>query len=286
MLLRKSHVYRLYPTPEQAATLGRWAGAVRATYNVALSQRRDFYRPGRSFNFASQCREVTALRAEFDWLRDVPVHPLQQAVKDLQRAYETWWKALAAWKVLPPEAKAKTPRPGPPSPRKRGLNDSMRFPDPAHFAFRRLSRRLGEVKLPKLGWVRLRWDRAIPGTIKNLTVARRAGIWTVAAQYEAEVPDPAPSTLPAVGIDRGVAVFAALSTGAMIAPVNAGKRASGRCGPWRGRNASYPGRKRAAPTGARPSPAWRACICGWRTRARISCTKPPRPWPRTTARSC
>lgn len=133
---------------------------MRATFNVSLEQRRGFYRPGRSFTFASQCREVTALRAEFDWLREVPVHPLQQAVKDLQRAYERWWDTLKVWAALPPDKRAKRPKPGPPSPRKRGLNDSMRFPDPAHFAFRRLSRRLGEVKLPKLGWVRLRWDKA------------------------------------------------------------------------------------------------------------------------------
>lgn len=80
MILRKAHVYRLYPTPEQAATLAQWVGAVRCVYNLALEQRRDWYRPGRRFNFASQCREVTALRAEFDWLRAVPAHPLQQAV--------------------------------------------------------------------------------------------------------------------------------------------------------------------------------------------------------------
>ncbi len=209
MLLRRAHVYRLYPTPDQATTLGRWVGAVRFTYNLALEQRRDWYRPGRRFNFASQCREVTALRAEVDWLRDAPVHPLQQAIKDLDRAYQNWWagRALA------------------PTPRKRGINDAMRFPDAATFAFRRLSTRLGEVKLPKLGWVRLRWDRPIPGAVKNITVARRAGIWTVAAQYEVEIADPAPSLLPAVGIDRGVAVFAALSDGTQIAPLNAGKKA-------------------------------------------------------------
>lgn len=209
MLLRKARVYRLYPTHEQAATLGQWVGAVRATYNVALDQRRVFWKPGRTFNFASQCREVTALRAAFDWVRDVPVHALQQAIKDLDRAYQNWWAGRA-------EA---------PSPRKRGKNDAMRFPDPATFAFRRLSKRLGEVKLPKLGWVRLRWDRAIPGTVKNITVGRRAGVWTVAAQYEVEVVDPAPSTLPAVGIDRGVEVFAALSDGTTVAAVNHGKKA-------------------------------------------------------------
>lgn len=209
MLLRKAHVLRLLPSPGQAAVLARWVGAARFVFNVCLEQRRDWWRPGRSFTYATQCREITVLRAEVDWLRDVPVHALQQAAKDLDRAYQNWWSGRARA----------------PTTRKRGVNDSFRLPDPATFALRRLSRRVGEVRLPKLGWVRLRWDRSIPGTIKSLTVARRAGIWTVAAQYEAEVSDPAPSTRPAVGIDRGVNVFAAFSTGAMIAPVNAGKRA-------------------------------------------------------------
>lgn len=209
MLTRKAHVYRLYPTPEQAAALGAWIGAVRFTYNLCLEQRRDWWRPGRSFTFASQCREITALRAEVDWLRDVPVHALQQAAKDLDRAYQNWWAGRA----------------GAPSPRRRGLNDAMRFPDPATFSFRRLSRHVGEVKLPKLGWVRLRWDRAIPGVVKNITVSRAAGQWHVSAQYEAEVAEPEPSTLPAVGIDRGVAVFAALSDGTLIEPGNFGRKA-------------------------------------------------------------
>ncbi|CAH2603327.1 transposase [Rhodovastum atsumiense] len=209
MLIRKAHIYRLYPIDEQEQKLGQWVGAVRFTYNIALEQRRDWYRPGRTFNFASQCREVTTLRAEVDWLRDVPVHPLQQAIKDLDRAYMNWW-----------EGRAQAPQP-----RKRGLNDAMRFPDPATFDFRRISRHWGEVKLPKLGWVRLRWDRDIPGTVKNITVGRRAGIWTVAAQYEREIADPSPSTLPAVGIDRGVAVFAAVSNGTSIAPADCGKKA-------------------------------------------------------------
>ena len=209
MLIRKAHLYRLYPTPEQAATLWAWIGAVRCVYNLALEQRRDWYRPGRKFNFATQCREVTALRAEFDWLREVPVHPLQQAIKDLDRAYQNWWAGRARA----------------PSPRKRGLNDAMRFPDPATFAVRRLSKNWGEVKLLKLGWVRLRWGRAIPGEVKNITVSRHAGIWQVAAQYEREIADPEPLSLPVVGIDRGVNVFAALSNGTMIEPANCGKKA-------------------------------------------------------------
>lgn len=209
MLLRKAHVYRLYPTPAQAEAMGAWVGAVRFTYNLALEQRRVFGRRGRSITYNTQAKDLTALRAEVDWLRDAPSSVLQQGLRDLDRAYRDWWAG----------------RTGAPTPRKRGVNDAMRFPDPNAFAFRRISRRIGEVKLPKLGWVRMLWDRAIRGDVKNITVVRRAGVWTAAAQYEREMADPEPSALPAVGVDRGVTVFAALSDGAKIAPANHGKAA-------------------------------------------------------------
>jgi hypothetical protein len=109
---RKAALFRLYPTPEQRAQMARIAGACRFVYNVALEQRRDWYRPGRRFSFASQCREVTMLRAEVDWLKACPVHTLQQALKDLDRAYQNWWAGRAE----------------PPTPRKKGINDSFRFP--------------------------------------------------------------------------------------------------------------------------------------------------------------
>ncbi|TDC11816.1 RNA-guided endonuclease InsQ/TnpB family protein, partial [Actinomadura bangladeshensis] len=78
---------------------------------------------------------------------------------------------------------------------------------------RRLSRRTGAVRLPKVGWVRFRWSRPVPPDVKSFRVTRdRAGRWHVAF---AAVPDPvpAPGTGAAVGVDRGVAVSAALSTG-------------------------------------------------------------------------
>ena len=88
MIERKANTYRLYPTPEQEQQMGQILGSCRFVYNLALEQRRDWYRPGRTFDFASQCREVTALRAEVDWLKAAPVHTLQQALKDLDRAYQ------------------------------------------------------------------------------------------------------------------------------------------------------------------------------------------------------
>jgi IS605 OrfB family transposase len=79
-----------------------------------------------------------------------------------------------------------------------------------HWAVRRLSRKTGEVWVPKVGWVKFRWSRP---DAKSFRVRRdRAGRWHVCF---AVIPPPinGPGTGQVVGIDRGVAVSAALSTG-------------------------------------------------------------------------
>jgi putative transposase len=81
---------------------------------------------------------------------------------------------------------------------------------------RRVSRRVGQVRVPKAGWVRFRWSRAVPAGVKSYRVTMdRAGRWHVAF---AAIPGPvpAPGNGRAVGIDRGVAVSAALSTGDLL----------------------------------------------------------------------
>src|SRR4029077_11483178 len=81
---------------------------------------------------------------------------------------------------------------------------------------RRLSRHVGEVRVPKVGWVRFRWSRAVPPGAKSYRVTMdRAGRWHVAF---AIIPGsiPAPGNGQVVGLDRGVAVSAALSTGDLL----------------------------------------------------------------------
>jgi transposase len=81
---------------------------------------------------------------------------------------------------------------------------------------RRLSRKTGQVWVPKAGWVRFRWSRAVPPGAKSYRVTRdRAGRWHVAFAV-IPAPVPAPGNGQVVGIDRGVAVSAALSTGQML----------------------------------------------------------------------
>ncbi|MBB2199483.1 IS200/IS605 family element transposase accessory protein TnpB [Gluconacetobacter sp. 1c LMG 22058] len=214
MIQRKANTYRLYPGAAQRETLARIAGACRAVYNLALEQRRDWWqrykgRTGKSISFAGQCRELTDLRREVDWLRDAPIHPLQQALRDLDRAYQNFFSG----------------RTGYPSPRRKGLHDSFRFPDPVSLRVERTGKSTGRVKLPKLGWVAFRGWYDLLGVIRNITISRRAGQWFASVQWEREVEEPGALALPAVGIDLGVSVFAAMSNGETIAPGDFGKKA-------------------------------------------------------------
>jgi putative transposase len=100
--------------------------------------------------------------------------------------------------------------------RKARRNEGFRIVAVKPESIRRLSRRTGEIWVPKVGWVRFRWSRAVPPGVKSYRVTLdRAGRWHVAF---AAIPDPipAPDNGTVAGIDRGVAVSAALSTGEML----------------------------------------------------------------------
>lgn len=207
MVIDRANVYRLDPTPEQSLAFTQWAGACRFVYNLALEQRRDWHRPGRHFSYNQQQSEITSLRAEVDWIRAVPVHALQMAIRALDAAFQRFSSGLSAF----------------PRPRRKGERDSFKLPDPSYLAFKRLNKNRGAVKIPKLGWVKLVGYRELKGVLRSVTISRKAGHWYVSIAWRANAPDISQSTLPEVGIDRGIAVFAALSTGEKIAPLNAFK---------------------------------------------------------------
>jgi transposase len=84
---------------------------------------------------------------------------------------------------------------------------------PGHI--RRLPRRTGDVWIPKAGWVRFRWSRQVPRAKSYRVTLDRAGRWHIAFAVIPE-PVPSPGNGEIVGIDRGVTVSAALSTGVML----------------------------------------------------------------------
>ncbi|MDT9146215.1 transposase, partial [Escherichia coli] len=79
----------------------------------------------------------------------------------------------------------------------RSQHDSFRYPDPKQFKLDQLN---GRIFLPKLGWMRLRLSRAVPGAPRNATLSRSAGKWYVSIQTEREVEQPVSQATSAIGI--------------------------------------------------------------------------------------
>ena len=178
-------------------------GHARYVWNLAVEQYAH-WRPGRACapGYVEQCRQLTEARAEHAWLAAGPQMVQQQALRD-------FGQAMAAF--FDPHNPA-----GRPGWRKAGRNEGFRIVAVRTGHVRRLSRKTGQVWVPKAGWVRFRWSRPVPSEARSYRVSMdRAGRWHVAF---AVIPEaiPAPGNGQAVGIDRGVAVSAALSTGELL----------------------------------------------------------------------
>jgi len=200
--------FELRPTGEQQRQMRRFAGSCRFVFNKALALQKERYEQGeKKLGYAGLCKELTAWRNGPDtaWLSDAPVHPLQQTLKDLERAYANFFAKCAAF----------------PRFKKKGMSDNIRYPDPKQIKIDQDNSRLF---LPKLGWVRYHKSRDVEGVLRNVTVSFSGGKWFISIQTEREVEQPTHPATSIVGVDMGVANFAALSTGEITAPVDAFKR--------------------------------------------------------------
>ncbi|MFJ4101479.1 RNA-guided endonuclease InsQ/TnpB family protein [Amycolatopsis japonica] len=193
--------FRLLPTAEQEARLLEHCAHARFIWNLAVEQHAH-WRPGRPSapGYVEQARQLTEIRAEHAWLREGSVTVQQQALRDFAKAVTNFFSGTH----------------GRPTWRKAAVHQGFRQVAVRPEHIQRLNRHNGRVWVPKVGWVRFRWSRPPKDDIKSYRVTRdRAGRWHVAF---AAIPDPipAPGTGRTAGIDRGVAVSAALSTGELL----------------------------------------------------------------------
>lgn len=202
-MIHRSFRFRLAPTSEQAEQLQQTAGVIRLVYNLALAQRRDFYRQywratGRRLTWMAQWPELKALRAEFAWVAAVSATAQLNAIRDVDRAFANYFSGRSRF----------------PSPRCRGIHDSFRFKG-YEVNVRQLNGKWSLAWLPKIGWVKFRNTREMRGRALNVTVAHDAQGWRIVFTNEIEH-EARLSALPSIGIDRGIANTLALSNGELF----------------------------------------------------------------------
>lgn len=201
--IQKTFSYRLKSNKTQAQLFTQQAGACRFVYNWGRTLAKEAFDSKTKIpTYVDLAKKLTQLKREPDtqWLKLVHSQSLQQALKDLDRSMQTFFKDL--------KQKKKAYFPGY---RKRNLNDSFSYPQNVQCAD-------DLFFLPKIGWVSYRNSRSIEGSIKQATIKREGKHWNI--HVVCEIPhnvSPVPiDPEKAVGIDLGLNHYAYISNGKVI----------------------------------------------------------------------
>jgi putative transposase len=189
-----THKITLRPTSQQLAVLTCAVGVARFAYNWALAEWERQYRTGGHPSECALRRELNSIKREqFPWMLDVPKAVVQQAIKNLGRAFSRFFKRQAKY----------------PRFKRRGQHDSARFDNgPGTFEFDG-----ARIRLPIIGWIKTREPLRFQGRPLSATVSRTADRWFVSIPVEVVVRTAVRENQAAVGVDFGLTSFATLSTG-------------------------------------------------------------------------
>jgi len=197
----KAFAYRLYPTASQKRTLGETLETCRHFYNKCLEERKFAHeQSGKTIGFVEQCRQVKVAKANNPYAANVHSHILQTVVKDLQKAFDAFFRRVKAGE-----------KPGYPRFKPRQRFRSFGLKEYGN-GFRVDGRRL---KISGIGRIPVRWHRPLEGTVKSVRVQCRAGKWYAIFACEVAA-QPLPDNANEVGLDVGLNSLVTLSTGEQV----------------------------------------------------------------------
>ncbi|MGG3841867.1 IS200/IS605 family element RNA-guided endonuclease TnpB [Anoxybacillus kestanbolensis] len=199
MIVNKAYKFRIYPNKEQEVLIAKTFGCSRFVFNYFLAKWEDAYKQtGKGLTYNACSSQLTQLKKEFTWLKEVDSIALQSSLKHLDDAYDRFFKKQ---------------------------NDKPRFKSKKNAVQSYTTKHTNgniavldqHIKLPKLGLVRFAKSREVEGRILSATIRRNpSGKYFVSILVETDV-QALPQTGSAVGIDVGLKEFAVLSDGTKYA---------------------------------------------------------------------
>ncbi len=194
--MNKGIKFRLYPNKEQQNLINNTFGCCRLIYNEGLAMRESSYKNGKNIGYKETSAMLTEMKNDknYDFLKNVDSIALQHALRDLDRGFKNFFDKRSKHPVF------------------KSKRDNFQ-------AYRTVNQK-GNIritgkylKLPKLGYVKIKQSMNIPGTIKNATIERTpTGKYFVVLNVEFE-PVSLPSTNNSIGIDVGIKEFYTDSNG-------------------------------------------------------------------------
>lgn len=195
--------FRLYPNAGQENLIQRTFCCCRFAYNYFLDRRKQVYdAEQKTLGYAACSKELTALKPTYPWLYEVDSTALQSSLRDLDRAYQTFFSNVKK-NVKPygyPQFKKKHDHRESYTTKNNGTN--IRILDDKH------------MQIPKLGSVKCAISKEVRGRILSAAISQTpSGKYYVSVCCtDVEIPQ-LPLTGKAVGIDLGIETLATTSEG-------------------------------------------------------------------------
>lgn len=202
--MEKSYKFRIYPTKEQAILIQKTFGCTRFVFNKYLSKRIEAYQTDKqTINYNACSADLTQLKKELEWLKEVDAVALQSSLKDLDTAYQNFFRRVK-----------KGEKPGFPHFKSKKNNRKSYKTKQNGNTIQILDK---HIKLPKLGLVNCKVSKQIEGRILSVTVSQNSsGKYFVSVCCTDIEMKSLEQTGTVVGIDLGVKDFAITSDGEVI----------------------------------------------------------------------
>ena len=201
----KAFKFRLYPNKEQEILINKHLGSNRFVYNYFLAKRIEIYKENQKSLTYNQCAILLPkVKTEFEWLKEIDSISLQQTLKNLDTAYQNFFREIKKGNNNQGFPKFKSKKDNRQSYRTNETNNNIRLEG-------------NKIKLPKLGLVKFAKSREVQGVIKNVTVSQvPSGKYFISILCEVPEPVKLPQSKNNIGIDLGIKEFAITSDGEII----------------------------------------------------------------------
>ena len=197
--MEKAYKFRIYPNKQQEELINKTFGCCRFVYNKYLAKRIELYENNKETYSYKQCSsDLTNLKKELVWLKEVDSTSLQSSLKDLETAYKKFFKEKSGF----PKFKSKK---------------TNRFSYKTKYTKGNIEYLRKHIKLPKIGMVKIR-DKQIPqGRILNATISKEpSGKYFVSLCCTDVEVKRFENTNSNIGLDLGIKEFCITSNGETI----------------------------------------------------------------------
>lgn len=200
----RAYKYRIYPNKKQQELINKTIGCCRFVYNYYLNKKIELYKvEQKSMTYNACANDLKNLKNQYEWLKEVDSISLQQTLRDLDVAYQNFFRRVKNGEKEVGFPKFKTKKNPKQSYRTQKANNNISIDG-------------NKIKLPKLGLVKFANSRSFDGKIKNCTISKtNTGKYFVSVLVEEEIQE-LPQNNNVIGFDLGIREYMTTSDGEIV----------------------------------------------------------------------